>query len=137
MRLPKDTSAYLLSLNPHAHARACGATRCKALYVSIGNVSIHAPHVRGDERGDPTHFNPRSRAGSDFANSLAFIFSESFNPRPPCEGRPARTDVSTLPYRFQSTPPMRGATFLSFLPSHQDSISIHAPHARGDVLEQP
>ena len=78
----------------------------------------------------------------------------NFNPRPPCGGRrnvglqgnELVTFQSTPPMRgatyrfifsisvmiFQSTPPMRGATCLEHLWRVILYISIHAPHAGGD-----
>ena len=56
-----------------------------------------------------------------------------FNPRTPCEVRlqPA-VSFSTL-HLFQSTHPMRGATFCIGYCFSTNSISIHAPHARCDL----
>ena len=44
--------------------------------------------------------------------------------------RPSPTDLAF--WEFQSTPLMRGATPSNWTKSPLYSISIHAPHARGD-----
>ena len=89
-----------------------GATERGASFRSHG-VSIHAPHARGDRRA-PCWRRPRG-----------------FNSRPSCEGRPSRTRASTVRHGFNSRPSCEGR--LSS-PVHVPfkSVSIHAPHARGD-----
>ena len=56
-----------------------------------------------------------------------------FNPLPSCEGRPYRWRNPTCQTLFQSTPLMRGETVLPVVAEQQRDISIHSPHARGDV----
>ena len=103
-------------------------------------ISIHAPRV-----------------GGDTIDALLNIFKEDFNPRPPCGGRqPAQKLVnsssrfqSTPPvwgatlgdamtpyiiFQFQSTPPVWGATFLRCEKKFVKSISIHAPRVGGDQI---
>ena len=60
------------------------------------------------------------------------IYYQHFNPRPPRGGRPRITSIGDYTFRFQSTPPARGATDL--LLHHRDpaGISIHAPREGGD-----
>ena len=77
--------------SPHARGdqgdQACGQD---------AQISIHSPHARGDHA--PV---PKSRGLSDF------------NPLPSCEGRPAgRSILHRAGTGFQSTPLMRGETFL-------------------------
>ena len=56
----------------------------------------------------------------------------SFNPRPPCGGRPLRTALVDSAPAFQSAPPVRGATVLA-APHHAGlAVSIRAPRAGGD-----
>ena len=55
-----------------------------------------------------------------------------FNPRPPCGGRRIKHCLIPAPARFQSTPPVRGATLLKWGLRHRPCISIHAPRAGGD-----
>ena len=78
-------------------------------------VSIHAPHARGDRR-----------------DGCRDVGAASFNPRPSCEGRPAKAFAVLTSGRFQSTPLMRGATKVYDLSAEEIDVSIHAPHARGD-----
>ena len=102
-----------------------------------GQVSIHAPHARGD---------PMVGA--------SLTMYGGFNPRPSCEGRQVLSIAACDGYGFQSTPLMRGATWPFFLLSDLSEfqstplmrgatglgapggrgrdVSIHAPHARGD-----
>ena len=56
-----------------------------------------------------------------------------FNPRPSCEGRPAIQATSDALGQFQSTPLMRGATRIRRRGNALEVVSIHAPHARGDL----
>ena len=65
--------------------------------------------------------------------SANFVSGSDFNPLPSCEGRPRRRLNVFAPNRFQSTPLMRGETRLSHVSADGRTISIHSPHARGDV----
>ena len=119
-----------------------GATSCRGGRHRGHDISIHAPHARSDRLTAP----PRSQRGH-------------FNPRSSCEERPATTSCmdavdsrifqSTLLMRgatcasidlflclraFQSTLLMRGATARLPYSYQAFRISIHAPHARSDVL---
>ena len=58
-----------------------------------GGVSIHAPY-----------------AGSDFSAWHCSHYMSSFNPRPLCRERPVPIEYDVRIVRFQSTPPMQGAT---------------------------
>ena len=78
-------------------------------------ISIHAPH-----------------AGSDATKKRAFCKSKDFNPRSPCGERLGFHGSPSHELTFQSTLPMRGATY-SIVPSARTwGISIHAPHAGSD-----
>ena len=105
-----------------------------------GGISIHSPHARGDGGG-----------------TAVFCPPNYFNPLPSCEGRPAVDDLSLFIFAFQSTPLMRGETRAGSerlpwakhfnplpscegrhfsglaLPAGSTLISIHSPHARGDL----
>ena len=119
-----------------------GATDSLAGMSSRITVSIHAPHARGDLLSFSLLSNPFR-----------------FNPRPSCEGRLPRYGTCVQPSGFQSTPLMRGATCppsrertadASFNPrpscegrpdaAHEVGklllVSIHAPHARGDLAHR-
>ena len=86
-------------------------------FSKVGVISIHAPH-----------------AGSDYTAQLHWPCWKYFNPRSPCGERLSGILFRFLFTRFQSTLPMRGATF--FRPSFPPHflISIHAPHAGSDEL---
>ncbi len=78
-------------------------------------VSIHAP-----------------RAGGDIYVWIETAYLASFNPRPPRGGRLQTGALRGEGYKFQSTPPARGATRPR--PDHlrRYAVSIHAPRAGGD-----
>ena len=116
-----------------------GETGACADYAQVRTISIHSPHARGDEdfycddveiitfqstplmRGETRRAFPGDGRAADF------------NPLPSCEGRLLSTQSCILSRQFQSTPLMRGETKSysgTVLPA---SISIHSPHARGDV----
>ena len=100
-------------------------------------MEIHAPRVGGD--GICSGWTERPW---------------NFNPRPPCGGRPVRSDLMPFTKLFQSTPPVWGATMLRpchlCTPPFQSTppvwgatvsrcahgtvpwISIHAPRVGGD-----
>ena len=84
------------------------------------------------------------------------VTAHCFNPRPSCEGRRGSSSVVVSRFlfqstplmrgatyalclsfsrvRFQSTPLMRGATAFDFAVAQGTVVSIHAPHARGDMV---
>ncbi|QTA93762.1 Uncharacterized protein dnm_098700 [Desulfonema magnum] len=121
-------------------------------------VSIHAPRAGSDptqtaERQATRSFNPRPPCGERQHKNDQKTTRKSFNPRPPCGERPFSSfrlsDDSFNPRppcgerlgfvftcrmlaRFQSTPPVRGATLICRNPSLPKSVSIHAPRAGSD-----
>ena len=70
-----------------------GATRTSLCVPQVAHISIHAPHAGGDKSECPVN-----------------VVGADFNPRPPCGGRRCRRPKRRRRPRFQSTPPMRGAT---------------------------
>ena len=94
-----------------------GATNC-AVYPDGGLViSIHAP-----------------LAGSD-AGGLARRWRKAdFNPRSPCGERPLSCACGTAAERFQSTLPLRGATYTrganSGLPEFQSTLPLRGATAK-------
>ena len=80
-------------------------------------ISIHAPREGGDRRLVQVPLGPRD-----------------FNPRPPRGGRPPSTGSWCRRYRFQSTPPARGATLHGRAVHLSLHISIHAPREGGDKV---
>ena len=101
-------------------------------------ISIHSPHARGDIFPLPycttlTYFNPLPSCEGRRLGLRQFYQSNNFNPLPSCEGRLLLLHPVTAPARFQSTPLMRGETMTSANTAAACYISIHSPHARGDM----
>ena len=124
------------------------------------------PHSPCGERPSPpapstrrANFNPHSPCGERPCWNIRPNAGSYFNPHSPCEER-LKPDLSvlkdmqfqsTLPLRgatysywispsvqiFQSTLPLRGATFSMRLVQHIVSISIHTPLAGSDLLHAP
>ncbi len=114
-----------------------GATWGERGRFSGCEVSIHAPHARGDlprQWSLPYHqrFNPRPSCEGRRRSRASLGHGCGFNPRPSCEGRPVFCPVVKPLVWFQSTPLMRGATFGTRHVILFQQVSIHAPHARGD-----
>ena len=124
------------------------------------HVSIHAPRAGRDfccrARPDsPSCFNPRAPCGARHTLTSSIVLPLGFNPRAPCGARPPcgytrppRTRFqSTRPVRgatfrvqeilsrntFQSTRPVRGATHTAQRHGDKSRVSIHAPRAGRDV----
>ena len=166
-----------------------GATYKVVELVVYTYISIHAPHAGSDPFVTVLicpfypYFNPRPPCGERQISSVCCLFSSNFNPRPPCGERPpdepicapfpdisihaphAGSDPCIFGYchfgfKFQSTPPMRGATVDIDILAHKQfnfnprppcgerlysfeehiklaEISIHAPHAGSDCLLCP
>ena len=92
-----------------------GGDGIRSFHFSFCMISIHAPRVGGDE----TVYHQTS-ANNDF------------NPRPPCGGRRLSGDFPATARRFQSTPPVWGATGYYIGKPMPPEISIHAPRVGGD-----
>ena len=80
-------------------------------------ISIHAP-----------------LAGRDSLYSRPTSRQMHFNPRAPCGARRISWTVRPPPPVFQSTRPLRGATYRLLRPTRDIAISIHAPLAGRDSL---
>ena len=65
--------------------------------------------------------------------SSEFAILTCFNPRPPCGGRLNARKYDVFLGMFQSTPPMRRATLVRRWLCITVDVSIHAPHAEGDI----
>ena len=78
-------------------------------------ISIHAP-----------------RAGRDEVEVESSNESLYFNPRAPCGARPRRVSSVSSDWIFQSTRPVRGATYSARRSQRTSQISIHAPRAGRD-----
>jgi len=57
-----------------------------------------------------------------------------FQSTPPTRGATEFVPLLDHFSQFQSTPPTRGATYHQYDANGNYNISIHAPHARGDVV---
>ena len=93
-----------------------GATTPGWAWIDPQKVSIHAPHAGRDQ--------------SRHSSMPSFL---SFNPRAPCGARLGEYKGDYGAQEFQSTRPMRGATY-GFVDICIDTkVSIHAPHAGRDL----
>ena len=122
------------------HAPHARGDRRLAPLAPRGLVSIHAPHARGDcplqlDVIERAGFNPRPSCEGRRIRSHRSANGVCFNPRPSCEGRPALGRETSTTTRFQSTPLMRGATGVLDVVGGLGPVSIHAPHARGDIYD--
>ena len=123
--------------NPRA---PCGARRrnCNSM-GQVHKISIHAPHAGRNCQAahrEPycTNFNPRAPCGARL--DVLFLHALTrcdFNPRTPCGARRFRYVTVAFVWSFQSTRPMRGATFYILPTMRARDISIHAPHAGRDA----
>ena len=93
-----------------------GATFSQVWQCCSGIVSIHAPHARGD-----------------MAASLYSTCGSLFQSTPLMRGATWIASQCDKISMFQSTPLMRGATSLQYPAAARQVVSIHAPHARGDI----
>ena len=121
--------------NPRA---PCGARQVtlQAL-VSYEDVSIHAPHAGRDlaaqaERIAALVSIHAPHAGRDLHRMRQALIFLSFNPRAPCGARQSPRPLQIEGMAFQSTRPMRGATYGKESAMVQLIVSIHAPHAGRD-----
>ena len=101
-------------------------------------ISIHAPRAGSDRVSVARlqlgwNFNPRSPCGERPQRAAHIGDAGYFNPRSPCGERLGVWKLDPIPGRFQSTLPVRGATWIPFgCRSLRGRISIHAPRAGSD-----
>ena len=100
-------------------------------------ISIHAPLAGCDYSSffaisARMNFNPRTPCGVRHGARLGCLDRRYFNPRTPCGVRPFNGSAQEQAITFQSTHPLRGATYLLSSESAAASISIHAPLAGCD-----
>ena len=101
------------------------------------DISIHAPltgsdpHVEMGVRGN-WDFNPRSPYGERQIDYLLSMVPMDFNPRSPYGERQLYPELFDTEKRFQSTLPLRGATFYPVFNAIAHVISIHAPLTGSD-----
>ena len=97
------------------------------------------PLMRGATHGPhgycPTgsHFNPRPSCEGRLSDCAQIFWLVEFQSTPLMRGATNRTNQLAMDTVFQSTPLMRGATKGVVQNVGTDTISIHAPHARGDT----
>ena len=106
----------LLYFNPRT---PCGVRQGdRDTHTGAGRISIHAP-----------------LAGCDCGAGWADARASDFNPRTPCGVRPVPSGIWKQLSEFQSTHPLRGATFMlcKYQP-YKVHISIHAPLAGCDTF---
>ena len=143
------------------HAPHAGGDRASFGVSAGGLVSIHAPHAGGDGvhldhlAGDFLFQSTPPTRGATRERRRCADVVRCFNPRPPRGGRQGAGVVALVQllvsihaphaggddlgcrcrgrgFRFQSTPPTRGATLGIMAGSPYAPVSIHAPHAGGD-----
>ena len=106
------------------------------------HISIHAPlagcdgRTKGESRANE-HFNPRTPCGVRPDRKAGGAAGINFNPRTPCGVRPGRYEPCHQLFPFQSTHPLRGATFDHCVIIASVYISIHAPLAGCDNQRHP
>ncbi len=103
--------AVLFQSTPPMREATSGIKRA----IGVTTISIHASHAGGDKNV-----------------SRKILSITDFNPRLPCGRRPAPNSFLRRFIKFQSTPPMREATYLGLTGDGYTIISIHASHAGGD-----
>ena len=111
-------SRYLkLYFNPRT---PCGVRRLKSSGVPLPKLfqSTHplrgATERRRQQHHDPRYFNPRTPCGVRRAGNKCCCARRYFNPRTPCGVRRYPAWAVQLPCpAFQSTHPLRGATYLA------------------------
>ena len=96
-----------------------GATTRRDKTADAEKISIHVPLAGSDKPLDPPA--PPTR---------------NFNPRSPCGERPDSHTVTASGSIFQSTFPLRGATFPVAVWRYAADISIHVPLAGSDIVHQ-
>ena len=127
-------SGYTISI----HAPLAGSDYQAVWSLDGYVISIHAPLAGSDRCLGPQtpgsrYFNPRSPCGERRHQNDRDGRNGDFNPRSPCGERPGFSCIASAPSRFQSTLPLRGATFSILHYINTAIISIHAPLAGSDT----
>ena len=115
-----------------------GATTLDDLRGSGSLVSIHAPHAGRDLllspiSARPTRFNPRAPCGARLMVFCRQIVDKEFQSTRPMRGATFSMMQIRSAGMFQSTRPMRGATGMPYICPASLFVSIHAPHAGRDA----
>ena len=103
----------------------------------MDDISIHAPLAGCDvdgraDRREPDISIHAPLAGCDRTRPSRTHRTADFNPRTPCGVRLCWTSRAAITAKFQSTHPLRGATFATLTLDSGGFISIHAPLAGCD-----
>ena len=120
------------------HAPHAGSDGKRALYTLLTtDFNPRSPcgerqRVRLQQWETIWYFNPRSPCGERPKGHPLLLLAEYFNPRSPCGERHNSELRLYSNARFQSTLPMRGATYCIQSATPGNPISIHAPHAGSD-----
>ena len=115
-----------------------GETIARAAGLDKDLISIHSPHARGDPflerlgRGK-AHFNPLPSCEGRLRRDERSALIPTFQSTPLMRGETLGSKLLIALVQFQSTPLMRGETLLLRIASKLRFISIHSPHARGDI----
>ena len=123
------------------HAPLAGCDYRRGYEQAIPLISIHAPLAGCDNTllsAFPTslHFNPRTPCGVRPVYHGFISAVVHFNPRTPCGVRLRTAALRQSILSFQSTHPLRGATFVLLIVRHIVTISIHAPLAGCDPRQR-
>ena len=134
------TAGLVQYFNPRA---PCGARLQMVHLAPIATlISIHAPHAGRDAQVRSASATLQisihaPHAGRDSRCRLSHSRPAHFNPRAPCGARQNKEYRYLSPVVFQSTRPMRGATYSARRSQRTSQISIHAPHAGRDRRQEP
>ncbi len=117
-----------------------GATGRQRVHYMLKRISIHAPRAGRDNPcrrclGGNRNFNPRAPCGARRPIAPPWLWRcRDFNPRAPCGARLVIGHCRALAAKFQSTRPVRGATYATQDARRTAPISIHAPRAGRDLF---
>ena len=134
------TQRGVYSTNPRPvsiHAPRAGRDALPYRQFGCTFVSIHAPRAGRDGVGSTERlfmwgFNPRAPRGARPCAPCSQTVPRCFNPRAPCGARPSTIQTAVPSVMFQSTRPVRGATYHSCNRVCRCTVSIHAPRAGRD-----
>ena len=119
------------------HAPLAGCDQLTPENVGAVDISIHAPLAGCDQKAAAATKGicisiHAPLAGCDITAENKKEEQDYFNPRTPCGVRRSSASAGRSTAAFQSTHPLRGATFRGRFLRHRADISIHAPLAGCD-----
>ena len=127
-------ACFMISIHsPHAR----GDASITDSYMRLC-ISIHSPHARGDGICPARHthaknFNPLPSCEGRPSRLLARRCPTDFNPLPSCEGRLKLKMSGSQTKNFNPLPSCEGRRRRTAVCGLLRLISIHSPHARGDL----